>query len=343
MTAKGATILLEDGTIIKGKSFGAQGEAFGEIVFNTSMSGYQEIISDPANSNSVIVMTYPEIGNYGINDEDFEGKKPALKGLVVKNYAPKESHYKSKMTLENYLKKNNVVAVQGVDTRALTRKIRSKGSMKCLITTKEIKDIEAKIEEIKTCELFAPVEFKSKKYGEGSIKIGVIDYGVKNSILEDLAFLGCTSTTLPPGVSAKEILEEGYDAVLLSSGCGDPYKYSPATVESILGQIPVFAIGFGAQILALAFGGLRIHKLKYGHRGANQPVIDLKTERVFITSQNHDWSVDETSLRSEIKATYKNLNDDTLEGFECEDKKAYAVEFYPDKEIINDWLKAVRK
>lgn len=337
-----ATLILEDGTIMYGKSFGAQGEAYGELVFNTSMMGYQEIITDPANKGQVVIFTYPEIGNVGINNEDFEGDKPSVSAVVVKNYFGEGSHYKGETTLEQYLKDNGTVAIQGVDTRGLTKKLRENGTMKCLVTTNEVFDIPEKIEKIKAYKANFEDTFTQKTLGEGDFKVGVIDYGIKKSTLKTLGELGCTVVTFHPNTEALPILTKRCDALVLSNGPMAPEECNIKAVKELLGQLPVFGMGLGAQVLGLALGA-RMHKLKYGHRGANQPVINIETQKVTVTTQNHAWSVDEALLLSEITPVYKNLNDDTLEGFECKKKKAVGIEFEPTKEMLEQWIREVRK
>lgn len=336
-----AILILEDGSIFKGESFGAEGEVFGELVFNTSMMGYQEIITDPASANQVLVMTYPEIGNCGINDNAFEGEKPAIKALIVKNYFAKESHYKSQMSLGEYLKQNNVVALQGFDTRALTRKIRSGGTQRCFVTTGEIENIENTLSLLKAYKPETDKTFKTRTLGNGATRLGVVDYGINNSILKTLAELGCSVTNLSPDFKTEDV-EGKYDALVLSGGCGTPQEYPLDSLKALLGKLPILGVCIGAQIVALALDA-RVRKLTYGHRGANQPVMSLKDAKTLITVQNHSWSVDEDSLCCETKAIYKNLNDDSLEGFECKEKNVCGIEFYPTKDIFDGWLKGVRK
>ncbi len=350
-----ATLLLQDGTLIKGKSFGFEGEKKGEIVFNTSMTGYQEIISDPSYANQIVVMTYPEIGNYGLNEDDFESDKPFLSGLVVKNYSKKDSHYKANQTLEKYLVDNKIPALEGVDTRSLVKKIREIGAMSAFITNRDLEEaeIKEKLEELKNYEVEKNIidhTSTKEKYifnSSGSIDIGFIDYGTKRGILESLGSRGAKLTVYPCNVSAKEILDNNHAALFLSNGPGDPanYTYQIEQIKELLGKLPIFGICLGYQLLALS-ADAKTYKLKYGHRGGNHPVINLENNKVMMTSQNHGYAVDLENLPNLIRPTYKNLNDNTLEGFEISSLSVYAVQFHPEskpgpndaKIIFDEWF-----
>lgn len=355
-----ATLILEDGTVMHARSFGAERDVFGEIVFNTSMAGYQEIITDPSYANQVIVMTYPEIGNYGVNDEDFESLNPALNAFVVKEYCRNESHYLSKRSLSEYLKNKNVAGIEGVDTRTLTKKIREAGTMNCFLSHRDLceDEIKQKIEETKNHKpdpnvVYSVTTNESYVKGEGNpIKLAFIDYGAKYGIVKSLAQRGCEVKVYPANVSAESILDRNFDAVFLSNGPGDPAdcKVELETVKTLVGKIPIFGICLGYQLLALA-SGASTFKLKYGHRGGNHPVINLKTNKVMMSSQNHGYAVDEKSLSELMEVTYKNLNDGTLEGFDIESLKIHAVQFHPEAapgpndagEIFDVWIELMKK
>lgn len=355
-----ATLILEDSTVMYAKSFGAQGDVFGEIVFNTSMAGYQEIITDPSYAGQVIVMTYPEIGNYGVNNDDFESLNPALRALVVKEYCKNESHYKSKITLGDYLKERNVLGIEGLDTRSLTKKIREAGTMSCFITTRDLSDeeIKQKIEETKNYKPNPDIVFdvttrESYIKGEGNpIKLAFIDYGAKYGIVKSLVKRGCEVKVYPANVSARSILDGDFDAVFLSNGPGDPKdcKIEIETIKELTGKLPIFGICLGYQLLAIV-SGAKTYKLKYGHRGGNHPVINLETNKVMMSSQNHGYAVDVESLSEIMTPTYKNLNDDTLEGFKIDSLKIHAVQFHPEAApgpddaavIFDEWIELMKK
>lgn len=350
-----ATLMLEDGTKFEGESFGAEGVNFGELVFNTSMTGYQEILTDPSYAGQIITMTYPEIGNYGLNDDDFESAFPAARGFIVKNYCEKDSHYKSTQTLSTYLKKNNIIGITGIDTRTLTRKIRKKGCMNCVVTTEEIseklKDALSQYESNKNIVLNVTRK-DIKKLPNTGIKMAFIDYGAKGNIIENLHQKGCDLTIFPATVTATEILSGEFDAVFLSNGPGDPQDvtYTIETIKEIAGKLPIFGICLGHQILSIVLGA-KTYKLKYGHRGGNHPVINLQTKKVMITSQNHSYAVDESTLPPNAVVTYKNLNDGTIEGLSYPVLNIESVQFHPEaapgpddaNEIFDDWINKVEK
>lgn len=350
-----AKLLLEDGTIYEGESFGAEGTNFGEVVFNTSMAGYQEILTDPSYAGQVIVMTYPEIGNYGINDDDFESEKPAARGFIVKSACEKDSHYKSKQTISRYLKKNGIIGISGIDTRALTRKIREKGCMNCVITTGELtQNLKDELVEYKmNKDIVLTVTRKSiEKRENKGIKMAFIDYGAKQNIIENLHQKGCDLTVFPATVTADEILSGDFDAVFLSNGPGDPEDvvYSIETLKDLIGKLPIFGICLGHQILSLVLGA-KTYKLKYGHRGANHPVINLQTNKVMMTSQNHSYAVEESSLPHNAVVTYKNLNDGTIEGLSYPVLNIDSVQFHPEaapgptdaNEIFDHWIEKIQR
>lgn len=350
-----AKLLLEDGTIYEGKSFGASGTKFGEVVFNTSMTGYQEILTDPSYAGQVIVMTYPEIGNYGINPDDFESKRPAARGFVVKSNCKNDSHYKSEKTLSEYLEKYDIIGLEGIDTRALVRKIREKGSMNCVITTEEVTDELKK----QLCEysmdkdIVLTVTRKEPEHIPNTgVKMAFVDFGAKQNIINNLVQKGCDLTIFPADVESDEILSGGFDAVFLSNGPGDPQDvtYAIKTVKKLSGNIPIFGICLGYQILSIVLGA-NTYKLKYGHRGGNHPVMNLQTRKVTMTSQNHSYAVDMTSLPQNMVPTYVNLNDNTLEGFSFPVLSIEGVQFHPEaapgpldaNEIFDAWIEKIQK
>ena len=334
-----AILALEDGKIFRGRSFGAGGERCGEAVFNTSMAGYQEIITDPSYKGQIVAMTYPLIGNYGVNKEDIESRRPFLEGFVVKECSKIASNWRSNRTLGEYLASNGVVAVEGIDTRSLTLHIRRAGAMKaCLSTTDpDEKSLVRKAREsrglsgvdlVKEVALPKPHVWSAK----GAHKVVVLDCGVKLNILRELAKNGCSVTTVPADTGAAEIAAMRPDGILLSNGPGDPaaLPYIVGTARALLGKFPIFGICLGHQVLGQAFGG-RTFKLKFGHHGGNHPVKDLKTGRVAITVQNHGFCVDIGSLNpKEVEMTHINLNDRTLEGMRHRKLPVFSVQFHPE-------------
>lgn len=336
-----AILALEDGRIFRGKSFGADGERFGEVVFNTSMAGYQEIITDPSYKGQIVAMTYPLIGNYGVNKEDVESIKPFVEGFVVKEYSKIASNWRSQTTLGDYLKENNILGIEGIDTRALTLHIRRAGAMKAVLSTIDL-DEKSLIEKARNSlglegiDLVKEVTCKKKytwsKIDKAGCKITVIDCGVKYNILRELLKYGCQVTVVPAFTTAEEILKDKPDGVLLSNGPGDPaaVTYVVETVRKLIGKIPLFGICLGQQMIGLALGG-KTFKLKFGHHGGNQPVKDLKTGKVSITCQNHGFCVDIGSLpKKDIEITHKNLNDQTLEGIRHKKFPVFSVQFHPE-------------
>ncbi len=334
-----AILALEDGTIFKGSSFGARGESYGEVVFNTSMVGYQEILTDPSYKGQIVTMTYPLIGNYGINHEDIESRRPFVEGFVVKECSSLASNWRCEQNLDDYLRENNIIGLEGIDTRALTRHIRLQGAMKAVISTED-SDEKSLIEKAKASpgligiDLVKNVAFEEIQQwnDKGEYHVVVVDTGVKYNILRELVNRKCRVTIAPPRTSAEHILDLKPDGIMLSNGPGDPaaVPYVVETVRKILGKIPVFGICFGHQMLGLALGG-ETYKLKFGHHGANHPVKDLKTGKVHITVQNHGFCVDIDSLDgNDIEITHINLNDNTLEGIRHKTLPVFSVQFHPE-------------
>ena len=334
-----ALLVLEDGTVFKGSSFGAAGERAGEVVFNTSMAGYQEILTDPSYKGQIVTMTYPLIGNYGVNSEDVESAKPYVEAFVVRECSRLASSWRCEKSLDEYLKENNIVGIEGVDTRALTRHIRLAGAMKAVISTEDLdeKNLTAKAKASPGLigrDLVKDVTFEKihQWNDKGKYNVVVVDTGVKYNILRQLALHDCKVTIVPAMTGAEQIFALGPDGILLSNGPGDPagVPYVVETVKELLGKIPIFGICFGHQMLGLALGG-KTFKLKFGHHGGNHPVKDLKTGKVHITVQNHGFCVDIDSLNKEdIEITHINLNDNTLEGIRHKKLPIFSVQFHPE-------------
>jgi carbamoyl-phosphate synthase small subunit len=336
---KKAKIALEDGKIFEGYSFGAAGERCGEVVFNTSMAGYQEILSDPSYKGQIVVMTYPLIGNYGINCKDSESYQPFVEGFVVKEASRITSSWRSQQSLQTYLKENNVLGIEGIDTRCLTRHIRVQGALRAVISTQDLddKNLVKKAQAapfLTGRNLVKEVSSRDAKIwnGQGRYKVAVIDCGVKFSILECLRDAGCQVTIFPYDAKASDILMSKPDGILFSNGPGDPEAVTGAiiTARNLIGKLPIFGICLGHQILGLALGG-KTYKLKFGHHGGNHPVQDVKTGKIAITAQNHGFCVDIDSLnKEEIEITHMNLNDGTLEGMRHKLFQVFSVQFHPE-------------
>ncbi|MHC4214372.1 MAG: glutamine-hydrolyzing carbamoyl-phosphate synthase small subunit [Planctomycetota bacterium] len=334
-----AILALEDGTIFEGSGFGASGECYGEVVFNTSMAGYQEILTDPSYKGQIVLMTYPLIGNYGVNSEDVESRKIFVEGFVVREASNIASSWRSQETMQDYLKSNGTVGIEGIDTRALTRHIRIQGEMKAVISTEDL-DVESLVAKAKGSDgligrdLVKDVTVEKKKdwCNRGKYTVGVLDCGVKFNILRELADRDCRVVVFPSSASADEILAAKPDGMLLSNGPGDPaaVPYVVETVKNLIGELPMFGICFGHQMLGQAMGG-KTFKLKFGHHGGNHPVMDMKTKKVHITVQNHGFCVDIDSLdKDDVEITHINLNDRTLEGIRHKKLPIFSVQFHPE-------------
>lgn len=348
-----AVLALADGKVFEGKAFGATGEVTGEVVFNTSMTGYQEILTDPSYCGEIVTMTYPQIGNYGINKEDVESSKPFLSGFIVKESCPFPSNFRSEMSLDEYLKENNVVGIEGIDTRALVRHIRTVGAQVGIVSSVDV-DPQSLIEKARrapglvgrdmvqqvTCESAYDYSEGVWTLGEGyadrsgetlPYKVVAYDYGIKRNILRNLVSSGCDVTVVPAATPAEEVLRMNPDGVFLSNGPGDPepIKYAQENIVKLLGKVPIFGICLGHQLLSIALSG-KTYKLKFGHRGGNQPVLDYQRQQVEITSQNHGFAVDSDSLNEQIKVTHINLNDNTVEGIQHTEYPAFSVQYHPE-------------
>ncbi len=335
-----AKLIFEDGTVFTGKVFAGNGERFGEVVFNTGMTGYQEVLTDPSYTGQFVVMTYPLIGNYGINKEDVESKKIFLEAFLVKEYIDFPSNWRSEKTLKTYLEENNILGVEGLDTRALTKFIREKGAQKAIITNSS-DPIEVVLQKLKTqpsmtgqnlVKKVSVTESFNWNNENKKIPIAVIDCGIKFNILRLLAQQGFNCTVFPYNTKPEEILTKKYQGLFLSNGPGDPepVKEVISLVQNCLGKIPIFGICLGHQILGIALGA-KTYKLKFGHHGLNHPVKNLKTGHIEITSQNHGFSIDpETINLSEIAITHVNLNDQTIEGIKSKKYPAFSVQYHPE-------------
>lgn len=338
LAARRAMLALEDGRVFHGTRFGAEGTRDGEVVFNTSMTGYQEIVTDPSYKGQLVCMTYPLIGNYGINDEDPESAGPQAEGFIIKELSPIVSNWRATGDLSTYLEAAGVIGIEGIDTRALTRHIRRAGTLKAILTTEDMSEAEAvtladgspgmvgrDLVAAVTCA--EPYAYST----EGAHHVVAIDCGIKTSILRLLATRGCRVTVVPASTPAADILALGPDGLFLSNGPGDPDGpvYLIEAVRELIDSLPVFGICLGQQITALAAGG-ECYKLKFGHHGGNHPVKDLASGSVAITSQNHGFAVRLESLPDDYRLTQVNLNDDTVEGIEHRELPVYAIQYHPE-------------
>ena len=357
-----AKLALSDGTVFTGTAFGATGEVYGEVVFNTSMTGYQEILTDPSYFGQIVTMTYPLIGNYGANEVDVDSGRVALRGFVVRELCRFPSNHRLDWSLESYLEQNGVIGIEGIDTRALVRRIRIHGAMTGVLSTTDNDDASLVNKAQSSPELAGQDlvrEVMPKETGEWSESLDelvqspvtpgyeglhetasapsqgphvvAIDYGMKWNIPRHLRQLGCRVTVVPGTSTAEEVLSHDPDGVFLSNGPGDPrpLDYAIETIRGLLGQKPIFGICLGHQLLGLALGG-EIYKLKFGHRGANQPVLNHDTGQVEITTQNHGFALDPESLDEDIEVTHVNLNDQTIEGIRSRRQGAFGVQYHPE-------------
>ncbi len=361
-----AVLALADGRVFEGVGFGAEGEAVGEVVFNTSMTGYQEILTDPSYDGQLVAMTYPEIGNVGVNEEDVESRRPFVRGFIVKNYTAQPSNWRSSQALHEYMKANGIVGIADIDTRSLVRHLRDHGAQLGIISTVsgELNDFVAKaksapglvgvdlVREVTCAEAYdwnqgmwqlekgykqrANPKPAAKRRGKGTFaspKFFVVayDYGMKYNILRNLAEAGCRVRVVPAATPAEDVLALNPDGIFLSNGPGDPdaVPYARANVEKLIGKKPIFGICLGHQIMGLALGA-RTYKLKFGHHGGNQPVMDLTTRKVEITAQNHGFAVDADSLPAAAQVTHLNLNDNTVEGLMHRELPIFSVQYHPE-------------
>lgn len=331
-------IVLEDGEEYYGYGFGADKEAICEIVFNTSMVGYQEIVSDPSYTYQMVVMTYPLIGNYGITDDDYETKQPTIGGMVVREYNDLPSNFRYTKTLSEYLEENDIPGIAGIDTRKLTRSIREKGSRKVIITDIQISKQEA-LKKLQQTDIprdaVAKVSCKKKWYSRtanAKYNVVAVDCGIKLNIVRSLNARGCNVTVVPYHTTAEEIINLKPDGIFLSNGPGDPEDVTEVIqlVKELKGKYPIFGICLGHQMISLAYGA-KTYKLKFGHRGGNHPVVNLENGKIEITSQNHSYAVDDESLKkTELMVTHKNILDNTIEGVECKKDKVFSVQYHPE-------------
>ena len=354
MTRRPALLALEDGTVYRGTSYGAEGESFGEVVFNTALTGYQEVLTDPSYAGQIVVMTAPEMGNVGVNDEDAEASSPACAGFVVRAASPMASSWRAERTLESFLVDSGIVGISEIDTRALTRRLRTVGAQRGGISTKasDGSELVERVRRSPTMEgadlvqdvtaraaygwdepsWLPPGERAGRTVPPADLHVVAYDFGIKRNILHKLRDLGCRVTVVPAATRGADALALGADGYFLSNGPGDPaaldYAADAARVLVASGK-PVFGICLGHQILGLALGG-KTYKLRFGHHGANHPVMDLGTGKVEITSQNHGFAVDVDSLAGKATLTHVNLNDRTVEGMRLEGRPVFSVQYHPE-------------
>jgi len=358
--SKKAILVLEDGSVYEGHAFGAEATAYGEVVFSTSMTGYQEMLTDPSYAGQILVPTYPLIGNYGINESDFESKQIQVRGFAVREHCSQPSHWQSTRTLHEFLLTYGIPGISGIDTRALTRRLRSAGVMMGIITSEmaaeeALKELESLpkydvidfVHQVSTEKAYewqsntpatvnlisSPLKGEDKGEGEAKqpLKILVIDYGLKYNILRILSQLGCQASAVPCTASAKDILALNPDGIVLSPGPGDPALLDDITdtVKELIGRKPIMGICLGHQLIGKALGA-QTFKLKFGHRGGNHPVRDLATGRVYITAQNHGYAIDADTLKGGLEVSHINLNDGTVEGLRHRDLPILSIQYHSE-------------
>ncbi len=349
-----AILALEDGTVFEGRAFGAPAERTGEVVFNTAITGYQEIFTDPSYAGQIVILTYPQIGNYGTTPDDSESLRPFIEGLVVREFSSIASNWRSRELAEQFLNAHNIPVIAEVDTRRLVRHLRTRGVMRGVLSASG-GDSQELVEKARSSPSMAGLELATRvstkqpytwtasveacspadrigETAEPRFHVVAYDYGIKRNILRRLVHVGCRVTVVPAATTAEDVLSLAPDGVFLSNGPGDPepLQFQAAQVRQLLGKVPVFGICLGHQVLGLALGG-KTYKLKFGHRGANHPVINQITNKVEITSHNHGFAVDPDSLNSrEVQLTHVNLNDHTLEGFRHRSLPAFCVQYHPE-------------
>ena len=339
--SKKAILVLEDGRSFRGVSFGAEGETFGEMVFNTSMTGYQEILTDPSYAGQIVCMTYPLIGNYGVNEEDVESRKPWVEGFVVREASRVHSNWRSSESLDSYLKRHKIVGIERIDTRALVRHIRDKGAMRAAISSTDLdeKSLLNKVlssPEMNNRELASEVtvgeSFDYQAKGGEKFHVVCYDFGVKTNSLREFADLGCRLTVVPAETSAEEVLALKPDGIFLSNGPGDPSAMKEVIKEIkkiAQAKVPMFGICLGHQVLSQVFDA-KTYKLKFGHRGGNQPIKDLQTGKIEIAAHNHGFAVDAKSMPAELELTHINLNDETVAGMRHKTLPIFSVQYHPE-------------
>jgi carbamoyl-phosphate synthase small subunit len=370
-----AKLALENGMVFSGASFGASGESLGEVVFNTSMTGYQEIMTDPSYHGQIVTMTYPEIGNYGINAEDVESDRPRLAGFAVRQLSRRASNYRQSHQVEEYLAKHGIIGIEGIDTRTLVLTIREKGAKKGVLSTIDLDD-SSLVDKARMSlglvgrdiakDVMPPAIRKWSDFthadwrfvpsrltnGESPFKVTALDFGMKWNIGRCLVEAGCDLTVAPGSTNAADILSTKPEGVFISNGPGDPEPlgYAVDTLKKLIPDTPIFGICLGHQLLGQALGA-KTFKLKFGHRGANQPVLDYRTDRVEITTQNHGFAIDEKSLPSDVEATHVNLNDRTNEGLRHKTLPVFSVQYHPEASsgphdssyLFGEFIEAMRK
>ncbi|HYT91814.1 MAG TPA: glutamine-hydrolyzing carbamoyl-phosphate synthase small subunit [Gemmataceae bacterium] len=351
MSDSQAKLALEDGMVYSGRGFGARGETFGEVVFNTSMTGYQEVLTDPSYRGQIVTMTYPLIGNYGVNREDVESRRPQVEGFIVRELTRVPSNFRSHGSLDAYLAENNILGLEGIDTRALVRRLRVRGTMTGVLSTLDLDNasLVAKarnspnivgrdlVREVVPAKAFGWAEGFTSPFTSylpsrpATHHVVALDYGMKWNILRCLVQVGCRVTVVPGTATAEQVLSYRPDGIFLSNGPGDPepLRYAIDTIRGLAGKKPIFGICLGHQLLGLALGA-KTFKLKFGHRGANQPVLNQQTGRVEITTQNHGFAVGIESLPSDLEPTHVNLNDGTLEGMRHRRWPLFSVQYHPE-------------